>query len=99
MGVFHVVPEHVQDATSLLVGVPVKEIVWVLVDLGDNRPRIPGACLFEIVVSSQHHKILEFVLAPACLPIERLAVCSKAFVKPDVLPIPACNKIAKPLMC
>ena len=62
-------------------------------------PSISGSGLFKIVVSSLHHMILELILAFACLPVECLTVGGKSFIEPDMLPITACDKVAKPLVC
>ena len=86
-------------AAALVVGVPVKEVVWVLVHFGHDRPSVPGSCFFEIIVSHLHHMILKFVVAPACPPVKRLAVGGKSLVKPDVLPVPARYKVTEPLVC
>ncbi len=93
-----VVPEHVEHAPALFVRVPVKEVVWVLVHLGHDGPDISVAGFLEIVVGSQHHVVLELVVAPACLPVEGIAVGGEPLVEPDVLPVPARDKVAKPLV-
>src|SRR5207244_11006285 len=88
-----------EHTPALVVGVPVKEVVWVLVHFGHDRPSVPGSCFFEIIVSHLHHMILKFVVAPACPPVKRLAVGGKSLVEPDMLPVPAGDKVTEPLMC
>jgi hypothetical protein len=97
--VSNVMAQHMEYTSTLFIGVPVKEVIRMLVHFCYNRPSISGSSLFKIIVSCLHHIILELIFASTCLPIERLAVSGKAFVEPDVLPISAGDKIAKPLVC
>ena len=87
-----------EHASRLFIGVSVKEVIRVLVYFCYNGPGIPGSGLFKIVVSSLHHVILKLVLASACLPVECLTVGGKSFIEPDMLPITARDKVAKPLV-
>src|ERR671917_926369 len=93
------VAHHVEHAPSLFIGVSIKEIIRVFVYFCYNGPSISSSGLFKIVVSSLHHIILELVLAFACLPVKCLAVGSKSFVEPNMLPITTCDKVTKPLVC
>ena len=92
------VPEHVQDASALFVGVPVKKVVRVFVNLGDYGPEVPGTCLFKVVIGCKHYVELELVPAPACFPVKGFAVSRESFVEPDVLPVLAGHEVAKPLV-
>src|SRR5215216_591371 len=93
------VSNDVEHAPSLFIGVSIKEVLRVFVYFCYNGPSISGSGLFKIVVSSLHNIILELVLAFACLPVECLTVGSKSFIEPDMLPITACDKVTKPLVC
>src|SRR5919106_5552848 len=93
------VAHHVEHAPSLFIAVSIKEVLRVFVYFCYNGPSISGSGLFKIVVSSLHNIILELVLAFACLPVECLTVGSKSFIEPDMLPITACDKVTKPLVC
>src|SRR5436190_1426463 len=88
--------EHVQDPSALWIRKITKHLMRVIKVSAHDRIRVIGDASD---LTGAAVKLIEHVIAAVFVfVIESLVICREAFVEPDLTPILAGDKVAKPLM-